>query len=526
MRVGRVVDRLGEKRDRVAALHVHLAEVEREPVARVERRLFELHGARLDEGAVACEVNAQRLDPVIVARLDHRLDLEIHRDESVGLRILHLHFRRKIVRHREREFPRLGRGMPVRIEHGKLQPPRRLHRERARDFILRARPQEHALDFARRLLEVDRALAQRAVGEQPEGEHAAFERFQALELQRLLACREPRVSRWRDLHPRPLQLRREHHAHAPLLAQAVQIFRVCEEHRLAFDPLDLLREAALALVEHRHRHRLFRLSCRMVREEEFARPMAARTRRHQQAAAIHDLRGVIRRIADLQPSEGIRRMIAKRVGEAQQFRAGDVEEEPAHRDEAEQPPARAFRIEAQTVGACELFERFITQLLRVTRHRASREIARERRDGRVVRLRAELEDIDELRPEPRMPALQHARHMLEGIAPREGDPRAPARPAKCQQHKRRPERHARPCREMHHHIHEETRKQKSRDPRPAPQQRTAGAFLLENAIRRLEPRRERPERFTRRALRGDSGGRAHGRRDASAVGRQRNGGGA
>ena len=120
-------------------------------------------------------------------------------------------------------------------------------------------------------------------------------------------------------------------------------------------------------------------------------------------------------------------MVAEGVEEARDLGAGVVEERGEQRDAAEQAESGAFGFAAQHVGAGELLDRLVAEFLGVTGDGQPGKIAGQRGKRRVVRLGAELQEIDELRAEPWMPRFQHARGVLKGVPFAEGDPRAPSR---------------------------------------------------------------------------------------------------
>ena len=207
-------------------------------------------------------------------------------------------------------------------------------------------------------------------------------------------------------------------------------------------------------------------------------------------------------------------MIAERVEEARDLRARDVEKDRQQGDEAERSAERPFGVVPHAVRARELLDRLVAQFADVAADGQARELARQRRERRIIRLRAQLEDIDELRAEPRVPCFERPRHVLERIAPAKGQPPAPGPTGEHEQHQGDVHPESRATGEVHHHVQHQRRRQKSHHPQPAPQQQTRASFLLQNAIRRAETRREWTQRLeTRLGLgRGNGCGRAHGRK--------------
>ena len=118
-------------------------------------------------------------------------------------------------------------------------------------------------------------------------------------------------------------------------------------------------------------------------------------------------------------------MIAERIEEAGNLGAGDVEEGGEQDGEAEQTEDRFFGFEADPVGARELFDGLVAKFGGVAGDGHGGEFAGQRSEGGILGLRAELEDIDEARAEPRMAGFEDAGDVLEGIAFFPAEPEAP-----------------------------------------------------------------------------------------------------
>jgi len=179
VRVRRIVDGFGEERNGIAGLQTHRLEIEGHGFARVEGDLVETDDARLSVNAIAPGMDADGLEPVVVARLDDRLGLEIHGRKGIGAGIADLHVRRQIVSHGERGLPGLARGKAIDIDQGKFQLRRLLRFEPASDLLLAAGRHRHR---HRTLVGDDREhpAAQRSIRGEAEFHDAAFQRLHIL----------------------------------------------------------------------------------------------------------------------------------------------------------------------------------------------------------------------------------------------------------------------------------------------------------------------------------------------------------
>ena len=138
---------------------------------------------------------------------------------------------------------------------------------------------------------------------QAEGQLRAGESLEIFQRKRMLVGLQAGVGGRRDLHEDFLQLGRELHADAALLAETVPVFRVGEDDDIRLDALDLLCKAALRLVKHRQRHHGLGLTDREPAQEQLAGAMALGLRRDEERRAIDDLRSIGAGIDDLDPRE-------------------------------------------------------------------------------------------------------------------------------------------------------------------------------------------------------------------------------
>ena len=90
-------------------------------------------------------------------------------------------------------------------------------------------------------------------------------------------------------------------------------------------------------------------------------------------------------------------MIAERISKSRDLHGRDAEANGEHGGEAQQRPGGAQKMSAQFAGPGETFQRCAAKLAGVALHRLTGKIARERRQGGVLGLILQLQQVDELR---------------------------------------------------------------------------------------------------------------------------------
>ena len=237
--------------------------------------------------------------------------------------------------------------------------------------------------------------------------------------------------------------------------------------------------------------------------------MPVRLRVNQKVLPENHGHAIDRRLRDRDARERIRRMIPERIEKARQLAARHVVTESEHREQARERDREPLRLARRAVRSGQRLEINRRNFPDRSRDRVSGEFARERRELRVARLRAELENVDELRAQPRIARLEHARRVFVRTALHTRHPDRASQRSQNQREKtqRQPEPHRRG--QMQQHIRRKRTQQPRTQPAPRPQHDQRPVLLLQRAIRRREPRGKAIEFRGARAPRIFGKGRAH-----------------
>ena len=415
----RVVQRLGEERNDIASLEAKRGEIEIKGLAAVAHDVGVGVSFRRGKNAVQAALEADFAQAVIIAGVNARLQLEVHRDQGVLLWIGQMDLRRQIMRDGERALKITLRRQPRCVNKRKPHPARFGGEERAAHFLFAGFCQRNVLRGLFAGSQFQRALAQGAVGLEAEFYFAALQRLHGLESVGFFLWLEAGVGRRRDADEYLFQLRCQHHADAHLPGLAGVVLGVREDEQVPVDVVQQLIVTRAAFVKHRQCDRLAGMARRKGGEENLLRLMAGGLDLHDQPLVVRHVRSLRPGLYDLQMGERIRGMIAERIGETRNLRGGNAKHGRQHRGEGEQNPGGAFEPAAQFIGARQSFHRRPAQFGGVIFHRLSRQLPGQRRKGGIAGLGAELEEIDQARAEGRIARLQEAGNMFEAVAAHE-----------------------------------------------------------------------------------------------------------